>query len=195
MSGEIVAAIIGALIGGLLAAGTGWFLDRSRETARLSRARELLTMAICDDLEHAINLYEKIREDWERTKIVWFSTLNELRGSRHTYENNKDWIHIFNDAMLRRKIFKYYLQSADCINNLEYQQKRTDELRNKIFDTVRQIKLNDNKMTDSDALALAVKYMDKEHQEFNGLEKSIPSLVAKLHQFKATAEGLLRDLK
>jgi len=154
----------------------------------------LLTMAICDDLEHAKDLYDKIREDWEKTNIIWFSTLNELRGSRHTYENNKDWIHIFNDAKLRRKIFRYYLQSADCMNNLEYQQRRKDELRNKIFDTVRQIKLNDNKMTDSEALALAVKYMDKEHQEFNDLGTLIPSLVIKLHQFKATAEGLLRDL-
>lgn len=195
MSSEIIAAIIGAFLGGLFSAGTGWFLDKRREEARISRARELLTMAICDDLKHAISLYEKVDEEWKKTKIVWFSTLNEIKGSRHTYENNKDWIHVFDDAQLRSNIFRYYLQSSDCISLLENLQIRKDGIRTKIFDTVRQIKLNDSKISDEAALALAVKYMDKEDQEFGNLEKLIPESINKLSQFKSKAEGLLRDLK
>lgn len=195
MSSEIIAAIIGALIGGSLSAGTGLFLQRAREYARLSRTKELLTMAICDDLEHSISLYEKIDEEWKKTKIVWFSTLNELKGSRHTYENNKDWVHIIDAPKLRREIFRYYLQSADCISLLENLQKRKDELRTKIWDIVSQIKLNDPNKTDEDALKLAVKIMSREDQELGNLDQLIPESISKLLQFKSKAEGLLRDLK
>ncbi|MGK2873795.1 MAG: hypothetical protein ACSLFL_16315 [Alphaproteobacteria bacterium] len=195
MSSEIIAAIIGALIGGALSAGTGWVLDRSREKARISKLRELLIIAICDDLQHSINLYEKIAEDWEKTNTVWFPTLNEIKESRYTYQNNKDWIHVFDNAELRRGIFRYYLQSADCINTLENQQRRKYELRSKFNDTVRKIRFDDSKMTKEDASNLAIQYMDEEDQEFRSFEKSIPESISKLFHFKSKAEGLLRDLK
>ncbi len=195
MSSEILAAIIGAFIGGLFSAGTGYVLIRWQEAARISRARELLTMAICDDLQHSISLYEKIDEEWKKTNLVWFSTLNELRGSRHTYENNRDWVHIFNNPELRREIFRYYLQSLDCINTLENQQRRKYEIRNKFNDTVRQLKLSNSTMTDDEASKLAIQYMKEEDQEFLSFEKLIPESILKLSQFKSKAEGLLRDLK
>ena len=71
--------IIAALIGGFLAAGTGWFLHTRAETARIGRARHLLTTAIRDDLQHTTAVFERLEDEWDKTKTVWFATLNELR--------------------------------------------------------------------------------------------------------------------
>ena len=108
--------IIAAIVGGFLAAATGWFLDRCREKGKISKARELITTGIRDDLNHSISLYEKINDDWDKTETVWFSTLNELRESRQTYQNNKDWVVLFKDENLRNDFFRYYLQTTDLIN-------------------------------------------------------------------------------
>jgi hypothetical protein len=46
----VIAELAAAALGGFLAAGTGWLLDRQREAAKLARTRRLLTRAILDDL-------------------------------------------------------------------------------------------------------------------------------------------------
>ena len=123
--------IITALIGGFLAAGTGWFIQIQLEKSRVNRTQELLTTGICDDLDHSLGLYEKIEEEWEKTRIVWFSTLNELKESRQTYKENNQWVVLFESSGIRKRIFQYYLRSAELIDALEYRQKRKHELENK----------------------------------------------------------------
>jgi hypothetical protein len=83
-----MAEIIAALLGGLLAAGTGWLIERQRRKAQIGQLRRVLTRAMCDDLSHCLQIYDKITEEWNKTKTVWFVTLNELRESRQP--NNKD---------------------------------------------------------------------------------------------------------
>ncbi|MCK4606183.1 MAG: hypothetical protein KAU35_02685 [candidate division Zixibacteria bacterium] len=187
--------IIAAVIGGILAAGTGWFFEGRREAAKLKQLAKFLTTGICDDLQRSINLYDKISEEWEKTKTVWLTTLNELRESRQTYQNNKEWVTVFENAELRNHIFRYYLQSADRINTLEYQQRRKDEISNRYDDLVRQIKFQDPSMSHGQALNTATSYMEKEKQEYIGLDTSIPDSVQKLDQFKTTADKLLATLK
>ncbi|MFQ5661431.1 MAG: hypothetical protein ACE5GZ_13500 [Gammaproteobacteria bacterium] len=187
--------IIAAVVGGFLAAGTGWFLDWRREKAKLKQLRKLLTTGICDDLQHSISLYEKVAEEWDKMKTVYFATLNELRESRQTYQNNKDWVTIFDKPELRKKIFRYYLQSADRFNVLEYQQRRKYEIENKLNDLVRNIKFQDPAISHDDALKTALGYMEAESQEYNNLTQSIPDSIAKLNQFKSTAEDLLDKLQ
>ena len=60
--------IVAAIIGGFLAAGIGWFLDRCREKEKISRSKQLITTGISDDLRHAINLCDKINGEWDKTK-------------------------------------------------------------------------------------------------------------------------------
>jgi hypothetical protein len=62
--------IIAALIGGFLAAGTGWFIQTRLEKSRTDKARDLLITGICDDLSHSLTLYEKIEEEWDKTKKI-----------------------------------------------------------------------------------------------------------------------------
>ena len=182
--------IIAAIIGGFLAAGTGWLLEGRKEQLRLQKSKKLLTTSICDDLNHSLSLYDKVQEEWDKTKIIWFSTLNELKESRQTYINNKDWIVIFEEEKIRKRIFQYYLRSAEVISLLEFRQKRKYELENKYNDLVRDIKFKDPSLSDEDVRKNALSYMASESAEYDNLLVIIPETVTKLGRFKAEAESL-----
>lgn len=190
-----VAEIIATIIGGILAAGTGWFLQNRAEKDRTVKSRHLLTTAICDDLQHAITLYEKVDDEWEKTKTVWFATLNELRESRQTYQNSKNWIVLFENADLRKKIFRYYLRSSDLINNLEYQQRRKYELETKFNDLVRDIKYKTPQLSHDEAMKDAISYMTQEEAEYLRLKEIVPENVKKLDKFKSEAKELVSALQ
>lgn len=190
-----MAEIIATIIGGFLAAGTGWFLQNRAENERTDKARRLLTTAICDDLQHATTLYEKIDGEWEKTKTVWFSTLNELRESRQTYQNSKDWIVLFEKSDLRKRIFHYYLRSADLINNIEYQQRRKYELETKFNDLLRDIMFKTPGTSHDEAKGFAISYMAQEDAEYRNLEVSLPENIRKLDRFKIEAKDLLVALQ
>jgi len=114
--------ILASVIGGVLAAGTGWFLDWQRQRATMNKAKQLFVTSILDDLQHSLSLYDKIREEWEKTKVVWFSTLNELRESRQTYLLYKDSVVLIDNVDMLRTIFRYYLGTNEVISQMEYQQ-------------------------------------------------------------------------
>ena len=139
----MIAELGAAALGGFLAAATGWLLDRQREATKLERTRSLLTRAILDDLTYSQQIYDKVAEEWAKTKIVWFSTLNELNQSRQPYMNSKDGVVILDDESLRRDIFRYYLQSTDKIAILENSQSRKYALERTYNDLLRQIQAND----------------------------------------------------
>lgn len=184
--------IVSTFIGAFLASGTGYLFERRRENARMAQARKLLKTAIADDLKYVISLYDKVAEEWEKTKTVWFATINEIRESRFTYQNNKDWIHVFDDHELRRRIFRYYLQSAERVNNLEYQQRRKYEIEARVNDTVRDIKQKDPSLTHDEAVKVAMSYMENENREYDNLLKSIPDSISKLSEFKREAQELTK---
>ncbi len=186
--------MIAVIVGGFLAAGSGWFLNWRQEQERVLRIRKLLTTGICDDLRHASALYEKIIEDWGKTGTVWFATLTEFRESRYIYQNNKDWVILFTDIHLRKAIFRYYLQSAESINNLEYQQHRKYEIGKQLNEMARELMTLDRTLIQEQALKIALERMGNESREYSGLDQSIPILINKLKEHKATAENLLGKL-
>jgi len=186
---------IAVLLGGFLAAGTGWFLQVRLEKSRQKVAKKLLTLGITDDLEQAIYLYDRISDEWDKSKTIWFSTLNELKESRQTYQNNKDWVVLYDEPDLRKQIFQYYLKSGFQINNLEYQQRRKYELEHKLNELIRDIKYRDGSISDSHAVALATNIMEAEHREYDNLQNSIPEAVTKLKEFKGEAKDLKNRLQ
>lgn len=186
--------IIATLIGGFLAAGTGWFLQSRLEISRIRKTRNLLTAGICDDLNHSLSLYEKVEEEWGKTKTVWFSTLNELKESRQTYKDNKNWIVLFENTDARKRIFKYYLKSAEIIDILEYQQRRKYELENKYNGLVSDIRLKNPTIEQKEASKLAISYMESENSEYLRLQDGIPETVAKLGKFNGEAKELIKIL-
>lgn len=194
MSAEIT-QVIAAVIGGLLAAGTGWFIENRKDNARLRRARELIITGISDDLQHSVELYEKISDEWEKSRIIWFSSLNELKESRSAYMNHKNEITLFGNPEIRKRLFKYYLQSGDLINSLEYFQHRRYELERRFNDILRDIKFKNPSMTQDEVMKISRTYMENEEREYRNQPGLIAEGVQKLKGFRTVAEKLLQDIK
>ncbi len=187
--------VISTFIGAFLAASTGYFFELRRENARMKQARHLLKVVIIDDLRYAVTLYDKAIDEWDKTKTVWFSTLNEIRESRFAYQNNKDWIHVFEDSELRRRIFRYYLQSSERVTSLENQQRRKYEIEGRLNDVVRDIKQKDSSLSHENAVKVAVSYMQSESGEYDNLQKFISESIGKLSEFKREAQEIAKILE
>lgn len=186
--------IIAALVGGFLAAGTGWFLQVRLEASRLKRLKQLLLLGISDDLKSAAELYARVIDEWEKSQIVWFTTLNELRESRQTYLRNRDWMVLIKDETLRQKLFKYYHRSADHINLLENQQRRKYDIQSKLNEVMRDVQLRNTALTREQALQQAVQLMHAEDQELVGINNLLPPGIQKMRDFKVEAKELLDAL-
>ena len=195
MDAQIQAAIVGAVIGAVLAAGMGLLLDIYREWKKEKRIREILITAMCDDLKHSEGVYNEIIEEWDQQKIIFFHKLIELRESRQTYENNKDWIHIFKDGKLRRDIFTYYLESANCFNALELNQRRKYELENRYNETFSEIKKQHAQLSEEEQKKLVLEFMGSESQEYGQLDSHMSNLMIKLATFKSDAKDLIASLE
>lgn len=187
--------IVAALIGGFLAAGTGWFLQWRLEASRLSRLKELLIIGITDDLKSSIELYSRVIDEWDKSQTIWFTTLNELRESRQTYLKNRDWMVLLKDQSLRQRIFKYYHRSADHINLLENQQRRKYEIQAKLNEVVRDIQLRNDALSNEEALQQAIRVMHAEDQELVGLNNFIPQNIQRARDYRDEAKELLRLLE
>lgn len=183
--------IIAALVGGFLAAGTGWFLQNRLEASRLKRLKQLLIIGISDDLKSSTELYSRVIDEWEKSQIVWFTTLNELKESRQTYLKNRDWMVLIKDEELRQKLFKYYHRSADHINLLENQQRRKYDIQAKLNDVVRDLQLRNDVLAREQALEQAVHLMHAEDQELMGLNTLIPQGIQRMRDCKGEAKELL----
>ena len=187
--------ILASVIGGLLAAGTGWLLDWQRQRAAMKRAKQLFLVGIVDDLQHSLTLYDKIDDEWDKTKTVWFSTLNELRESRQTYLAHKDSVLLIDNADIRKRLFRYYLKTNELINQLEYQQQRIYEIQKRFRELHNNISLNQPDLNQDDVAALVLQIMRDENQEYTNAQAALPATVEKLKSFKSDALELLNELK
>ena len=157
------------LIGGFLAAGTGWFLQVRLEASRLKRLKKLLLLGVVDDLKSSTELYARVIDEWEKSQIGWFTTLNELRESRQTYLRNRAWMVLIRDEALRQKLVKCYQRSADQINILENQQRRKYDIQSKLNEVMRDVQLRNAGLTREQALPQAIQLMQAEDQELVGI--------------------------
>jgi len=186
--------LIAAVVGGFLAAGTGWLLQVRLEASRLTRLKQLLIVGITDDLKTSIDLYARVLDEWEKGQIVWFTTLNELRESRQTFLKNRDWLVLVKDETLRQKVFRYYHRSADHVNLLENQQRRKYEIQTSLNELIRDLQLRNAALTREQALAQAVGLMQAEDQELIGINNLLPQNIQRVRDFKTEAKDLLDAL-
>ena len=186
--------LIVALVGGFLAAGTGWFLQVRLEASRRKQLKQLLLLGITDDLKSSAELYARVIDEWEKNQVVWFTTLNELRESRQTYLRNGDWMVLIKDEALRQKLFKYYHRSADHINLLENQQRRKYDIDDKLKDVMRELQLRNAALRREQVYDQAVRMMHAEDQELVSINNRLPSGIQKMRDFKTEARELLDAL-
>lgn len=186
--------IVAAVIGGFLAAGTGWFLQYRLEAARMNRSKQLMVIGVSDDLKTAVELYDRLIDEWEKTQIVWFTTLNELRESRQIYLQHRDWLVLLKNEALRQRLFRYYHRSADQLNLVENQQRRKYDIQNKLTEIVRDLQLRDASLNREKAIQQAVDLMHAEDQELVGINNMLPQSVQRMRDFKAEAKELVVEL-
>lgn len=192
---EVTAILLGSVIGGLLAAGAGVMLDSFRENRQQKRGRNLLVTAICDDLDHSLKVYDSIQTTWLEFKFVQFSLLNELKESRQPYHNNKDWVVIFEDPELRRDVFRYYLQSSQSINSLEYNQNRKYAIDERYNETRSKIELEHPQLSNEEIKKKTLESMPKEVSEYTQIDRLISEQLSKLFLYKKTAQKLSEQFK
>ena len=186
--------LIAAIIGGFLAAGTGWFLQTRQEAARIARMRSLMVLGMTDDMKAAVDLYDRVQDEWEKTHIVWFTTINEIRDSRQIYLKNRDWLVLIDDESTRTKVYRYYHRSSELLNLLENQQRRKYEIEAKGNDLIRDLQLRDPSLSHDKALPMASALMPSEGNELIGIDAMLPQNVQKLRDFKAEAKEILSAL-
>ncbi|WP_027715940.1 hypothetical protein [Desulfuromonas sp. TF] len=187
--------LLAAVVGGFLAAGTGWFLQWRLEASRLKLTKSLLVTGIVDDLKSSVSLYERLIDEWEKSGTIWFTTLNELRESRQIYLKNRDWLVLVKAEDLRQRVFKYYHRSSDHINLLENQQSRKYVIQQKLNEIIRDIKLRQEGVTHKQALEQAVNAMQAEDQELVGINELIPQNIQKVRDYRDEAKELVTALQ
>lgn len=183
--------IVAAVIGGFLAAITGYIIERYREKSKLRQLKALLCIGIEDDLRNSVELYDKLLEDYEKTQVVWHATINELKESRQIYQNSKDWITLFKDDAFRKRVFRYYHRSTDLLSGLQYSEQRKYELNQKIRELARSIRQNDPTCSEPDADVLSRQYLSDDVRALAWTEGTIPKDLAKLKEYCQEAKALL----
>lgn len=186
--------ILAAVIGGFLAAGTGWLLQTRQELSRMKRLKRLMITGVRDDLKSSDELYARVLDEWDKTQIVWFTTLNELRESRQTYLKNRDWLILFEDEGLRQRVFRYYHRSTDYLNLLENQQRRKYDIQTKLNEIVRDLQLRNEGLTRDQAVNQAVSLMLPEDQELAGINAMLPQNIQRTRDFRSEAKEILSTL-
>lgn len=186
--------LIAAVIGGFLAAGTGWFLQYRLEASRMERTKQLMIVGVSDDLKSSSDLYDRLIDEWEKTQIVWFTTLNELRESRQIYLKNREWLVLLKNETLRQRLFRYYHRSADHLNLLENQQRRKYDIQTKLNEIVRDLQLRDSALPREKALQLGIGLMHTEDQELVGINNLLPQNIQRVRDFKSEAKELMQEL-
>lgn len=109
---EVVAAIVGAVLGGFLAAGSSLAVNTWQVRRQQGEVRRLFALMLIEDLRVAVTLYEQIAEDWKRSQMVHFPTLNELADSRQIFERSRETAALLKDVDLRTDLFQYYRRST-----------------------------------------------------------------------------------
>ena len=186
--------LIAAVVGGFLAACTGWFLQYRLEASRQKRLAQLFIIGVRDDLKSSVDLYDRLMDEWEKSQTVWFTTVNELRESRQTYQKNRDWLVLLKNESIRQKLFRYYHRSADHLTLVENQQRRKYEIQAKLTELVRDLQLRDSTLARESAVTQGITLMHAEDQELVGINNSLPQNVQKLRDFKSDAKELLTSL-
>ena len=192
---ELLGQVLAALLGGFLAAGTGAYLQSRLEKNRLLKAKQLLITAIKDDLENSVELYQRVKEDYDKSKIFWFHHLGEFNESRTTVIRNWDYFYLIEDEKIRKRFLKYYTKSYQAMTALQGYQQQKYGLETKLNDTVQKLMLDDNRLTHEIATTKAIELMKRENLDYAFITEDLPKKIGDLNCFKQDANGLLSELK
>jgi hypothetical protein len=139
-------------------------------------------------------LFNRLSDDWDKSKVVWFTTINEFAESREVYIKNKDWISLLHNDDLRVKILRYYRRSANHILQLQNSQQRKYDIQRKYNELVLDLRRQDPATPIEDISAMAIRLLDAEDHELGFLNEQLPKLIQQLDRFKSDAQEILKEI-
>lgn len=191
---EIDQAILGAIIGGFLAAISGvvlYFLQKWWERKKLN---QLFITAIKDDLTNSIPLYEKIKSTGKSQKFIPFESIIGLKKSRQIYEKFQEHLLLIEPYTLRKRIFDYYLQSATLIDKLEIYQNRVHAIRGSYNATLRRVREENPSLNEEQIVEKTLQLNQHEAQEHTLLTSETFEQLNNLDTIKIEAQLILDKL-
>ena len=187
--------IVAAIIGGFLAAGTGWFVQARIEASRLKRLKKLLIVGITDDLNSSLDLYDQLTESWEQSQVVWYNLITEIFDSRHIYVNNRDSVALIKDKELRNKILQYYRRSGNHLTRLQSLQQRKYDIQSEYNLAVRNQRLGNPQLSLQQAKSLVFETMTDENFERTYCDEQIPAFISGIQRFNDEAREIREALR
>lgn len=195
MSNEIWGAIIGAIIGGFLAAISGVSVNWISEKIKRKNLLILFKQAIIDDLNNSKSLFEKIQEEFSKSNTIWFATLKEIRKSHEFYERSRDNILLFKSENLRQKISNFYLKTDNLLNTLEILENIKINISNQLRQTEKELRLKENNLSESELDTKKNDLMKTELMQLQEVKSSMPIQLNKLDRFIIEAQNVIDLLK
>jgi hypothetical protein len=109
------------MLSGLITAGAGLMVDTRRERRRLGEIRSKLKSDLCNDLERAIALYEKLVADWQRHGTLEIKTLEALTKAGATYYDNPEWLGLFDELGCSKAVYQYHSSASRQLASIEHE--------------------------------------------------------------------------
>ncbi|BCZ95813.1 hypothetical protein SC029_04700 [Legionella pneumophila serogroup 1] len=194
MTNELIAALGGAVVGAVISGVIGWLLPLLQERRNAKQKLKLFTTALMDDLAHAPQLFDRIKNDWQKTGIVYFEYLIELKERRKIYQQYSDYVLLYPEK-LRKQIFYYYLKSDKLIFLLETLQNRFSYLMNQYVTTVNKIKLEYPDIDHTQATELANRLHIAEDQEAIKIKENITEQINEIDKCSKDARDICDKLE
>jgi len=107
------------MLSGLITAGAGLMIDTRRERRRIGEIRSKLKTDLCNDLERAIALYEKLIADWQRHGTLEIKTLEALTKASATYYDNPEWLGLFDELGCSKAVYQYHSGASKQLAAIE----------------------------------------------------------------------------
>ncbi len=96
------------VLGAVLAMATSVVMEFVRQSITQKKIRALLTSLLRDEVESINDLLDRLAEDITQFGYIPFQRLNDIAVARQGFDRNRDWIVLYKDESLRRKLFKFY---------------------------------------------------------------------------------------
>ena len=100
------------VLGAVLAMATSVVMEFVRLGINQKRIRVLLTSLLRDEVEEITKLLDSLGDEITKFGYIPFSRLNDIAAARQGFDRNRDWVTLYKDESLRRKLFNFYQEVA-----------------------------------------------------------------------------------
>ena len=192
---EILAAIIGAIVGAFISGTVGWKYQQKQFDQNNNRQKELFLSGLVDDLVHSSEIYKRLAENWEAHKMISVVILNELIDARQFYNNNRTYLILIEDAELRNNIAEYFRKSAIDIDLLKANEAQADNIQQQFNAMVTNALLANQELTRDQARELVHRAAPQYANDFGKADEVRLAKLPAIERYRGISANLAERLK